>query len=75
MFYRDGCRAEARRLGVVGWVRNLPDGCVEVVAEGARDRVEQLLTWCRHGPPRASVTGISVTDEPVAADRSFRIRY
>ena len=75
VFYRDSCRTEARRLGVRGWVRNRPDGTVEVVAEGPRDRVDQFLTWCRHGPPRADVTGISVSDEVPAAERSFRILY
>ena len=75
VFYRDSCRAEAQRLGVRGWVRNRSDRTVEVVAEGPRDRVEQLLTWCRQGPPRATVTGITVTDEVPAAERSFRIEY
>ena len=75
VFYRDGCRAEARRLGLRGWVRNRSDRTVEVVAEGPRDRVERLLTWCRHGPPRATVTGVTVTDEVPAAERSFRIEY
>jgi acylphosphatase len=75
VFYRDSCRAEARRLGVRGWVRNRSDGTVEVVAEGQRDRVDEFLTWCRQGPPRASVTGVSVTDEIPAAEREFRILY
>ena len=75
VFYRDSCQAEARRLGVRGWVRNRQDGTVEVVAEGPRDRVDQLLTWCRQGPPRATVTGMSLTDEVPAAERSFRVRY
>jgi acylphosphatase len=75
VFYRDSCRTEARRLGVRGWVRNRADGTVEVVAEGPRDSVDQLLTWCRQGPPRASVTGVSVTDEAPAAEREFRISY
>jgi acylphosphatase len=46
-----------------------------VVAEGPRDRVDQLLTWCRQGPPRANVTGVSVTDEVPAVERPFRIEY
>jgi acylphosphatase len=75
VFYRDSCRREAQRLGVSGWVRNRPDGSVEVVAEGPRERVEGLLTWCRQGPPRASVTGLSVTDEAPGAERSFRVEY
>ncbi len=75
VFYRDSCRTEARRLGVRGWVRNRDDGAVEVVAEGPRERVDQLLTWCRHGPPRAQVTDVAVTDEVPRAERSFRILH
>lgn len=75
VFFRDNCRAEAQRLGVRGSVRNRADGSVEVVAEGPRERVEQLLAWCRHGPPRATVTGLSVTDEVSRAERGFRIEY
>ncbi|MGA7757289.1 MAG: acylphosphatase [Ilumatobacteraceae bacterium] len=75
VFFRDSCRAEAQRLGVRGWVRNRSDRTVEVVAEGRRDVIDQFLDWCRHGPPRAQVTGIAVTDEPLRAERSFRIEY
>ena len=75
VFFRDSCRSEAQRVGVRGWVRNRPDGSVEVVAEGPRDRVDRLLDWCRIGPPRASVTGITVTDEVPRAERPFRIEY
>lgn len=75
VFYRDSCRTEARRLGVAGSVRNRSDGTVEVVAEGPRDRVDQLLDWCRHGPPRATVTGLRITDEAPRAERGFRIEY
>ena len=75
VFYRDSCRDQAQRLGVRGSVRNRPDGTVEVVAEGPRDTVEQFLMWCRQGPPRATVTGLTVTDEVPAAERSFRIEY
>ena len=75
VFYRDSCRSAARRLGVRGSVRNRPDGSVEVVAEGPRDRVNELLDWCGHGPPNARVSAISVTDEPPQAEREFRIEY
>lgn len=75
VFYRDSCCREARRLGVHGWVRNRADRSVEVVAEGARDRVDQLLDWCRQGPPSAIVSKISVTDEPPRAEREFRVDY
>ncbi len=75
VFYRNSCRAQAQRLGVRGSVRNRADGTVEVVAEGPRDKVDQLLTWCREGPPGATVTSLTVADELPAAERSFRIEY
>ncbi len=75
VFYRDSCRRAAQRLGVSGFVRNRSDRTVEVVAEGPRDRVEQLLAWCREGPSGASVAGIEIVDEPLRAERGFRIEY
>jgi acylphosphatase len=53
--FRYATRREAQRLGLRGWVRNLPDGRVEVVAEGEQAVVDQLVAWCRRGPPGAFV--------------------
>lgn len=50
--------AEARRLGLRGWVRNAPDGSVEIVAEGPPERLRELVAWCRHGPPSAHVSEV-----------------
>lgn len=58
VFYRGSAEAVARQLGLAGWVRNLPDGRVELLAEGPREALEQLRTWCQHGPPEARVSGI-----------------
>jgi acylphosphatase len=52
---------EARRLRVAGWVRNLPDGCVEAEAEGERAALEALVAWCRRGPPSARVEGVEAS--------------
>jgi acylphosphatase len=73
VFYRDSCQQMARRLGVRGSVRNRHDGSVEVAAEGDREAVDALLAWCRQGPPRAQVTGLTITDEPPIGETSFRV--
>ncbi len=51
---------EARRLGLAGFVRNLPDGRVEVVAEGERAALERLVAALRSGPPSAEVQDVRV---------------
>jgi len=55
----------ARREGVGGFVRNLPDGRVEAVFEGRKAAVETMVAWCRRGPPAARVTAVEVSwEEP-----------
>jgi acylphosphatase len=49
---------EARRLRLAGWVRNLPDGRVEVLAEGERATLLALVRFCEQGPPAARVDGV-----------------
>ncbi|WP_069808314.1 acylphosphatase [Vulcanisaeta thermophila] len=67
----------ARRLGVKGFVRNLPDGfTVEVVAEGEEDSVNKLLELIRRGPPGAVVEDVEVIDEtPTGEFQDFQITY
>jgi len=62
VFFRESARREAERLGVTGWVRNLPEGEVEAVVEGERDAVEAFVQWCHRGPPQARVDGVAVKD-------------
>ncbi len=63
VFFRDSTRRQARALGVTGWVRNVPDGTVEAVAEGPEDRVRQFAAWCRRGPSAARVDRVEETPE------------
>jgi acylphosphatase len=55
VFFRASTLREARRLGLTGWIRNRPDGAVELVAEGEEDQVKDLLAWAQHGPSTARV--------------------
>jgi acylphosphatase len=73
VYYRGSCRAVARGLGVRGWVRNRGDGTVEVVAEGSRAAVGDLIAWCREGPPLADVSGLEIIDETPVGEGDFRV--
>ena len=73
--YRWSCQRAAKGIGVTGWVRNLPDGRVEVVAQGTKEQVEQLIQWCYRGPEEARVSDIAVAYEETAGDfQDFGIR-
>jgi acylphosphatase len=56
--YRQGCRQMARSLDLVGWVRNLSDGRVEIFAQGPDEGVNQILEWVWAGPAGARVAGV-----------------
>jgi acylphosphatase len=76
VFYRAFTRNVAARLGLNGWVRNLPDGRVEAVFEGSRGLVEQALTECRKGPFGSRVDDMDISWEPAAGEAAgFEIRY
>jgi acylphosphatase len=74
VFLRDSCARQARALGLSGFVRNRSDAGVEAVFEGDADAVDQMVAWCRHGPPRALVTGVKAQSEDPVGDRWFAVR-
>ena len=63
VFYRDSTRRQARATGITGWVRNLHDGRVEVLACGDAGQLETFKKWLEIGPEYAKVTNIEETDE------------
>jgi acylphosphatase len=74
--YRWFAREAAVREGVTGWVRNLPDGCVEAVAEGELESLTRLERALRRGPPSARVEAVDVDDSQPATGRyaDFSVR-
>ncbi len=69
VFFRATAQDHGASLGLTGWIRNLPDGRVEAVLEGPRDRVDEMVQWCRCGPPLARVEGLDLAWLP--ATREF----
>lgn len=76
VFFRFHTMGRARSLGLKGWIRNLPDERVEAVFEGEKNKVEEMIGWCRKGPPSAEVSDLEVIEErPTKEFRSFEVRY
>ncbi|HDH53439.1 MAG TPA: acylphosphatase [Nitrospirae bacterium] len=76
VFYRANTCDTAMRLGLKGWVRNLPDGSVEAVFEGPVEKLKQAVAWCHQGPPGARVTKIDEKrDDYTGEFDGFDVRY
>lgn len=76
VFFRYYTREKAKELGVTGWVRNLPDGKVEVVAEGEEEAVDSLVKWCYQGPPSARVYDVEcIPQEYTGKFKDFSIKH
>lgn len=75
VFFRASCAEMARRLGLAGSIRNAAGGSVEAVFEGADAAVEEIIAWCRHGPPTARVDGVEVDEETPTGETRFRIAH
>ena len=74
--FRFYTRDLAASLGVSGWVRNLPDGRVELLAEGEESAVEQVMDFCRKGPPGARVVEVEVKNENFLNEfTEFKVQY
>jgi acylphosphatase len=76
VWFRASTRDEAVRIGVGGWVRNLPDGTVEALFEGEKKKVEELVGWCHRGPSGAQVSKVDIIWESDRGEfKKFEIRY
>ncbi|MBI5050502.1 MAG: acylphosphatase [Nitrospirae bacterium] len=76
VFFRASTKDIADGMGLTGWVRNLPDGSVEVMFEGPKDVLDRAVKWCHKGPPGASVTKVEEKWlEYTGEFKHFDIRY
>ncbi len=73
VWFRASTKREAEALGLTGYVRNLPDGRVEAMICGSDDAVEKMQAWLRHGPERAEVTSLEVTEVSLGKYSSFLV--
>ena len=72
--YRAFVERNAEALGLVGWVRNRCDGCVEAVFQGPDETIDEMLVLCRRGPPGCVVTNVETIGEGVGAFTGFEVR-
>ena len=76
VYFRAFTRDQARMLGLSGWVMNRRDGTVEAFFEGEKTKVEQMVAWCRQGPPSARVDRVEARyGEFCGAGEGFEVRY
>ncbi len=75
VFFRDSARQKAEQLDVAGWVKNLPDGRVEALFEGAPEKVREMIRWCEEGPSHATVEDVEAEFEDSGEDLDgFEVR-
>ena len=73
VFFRHHAQQRARTLRLAGWVRNCPDGSVELVAEGDDRAVQQLIEWAHRGPSMAGVERVELAEEAPEGGDDFRV--
>jgi len=73
VFYRKSTYAKAVELGLTGKVSNQPDDTVHILVTGEPAELEQLVSWCWQGPPRAEVTNIIIEEKELLQFPSFSI--
>ena len=72
--FRWSTQRQAQALGLTGWVRNLVDGSVRVLAEGEADNLQRLWDWAQDGPDHARVEGVKATwSDAVGDQKSFEV--
>jgi acylphosphatase len=74
VYFRQSTKQKADELGISGEVRNLAGGDVSIQATGTESQLQQLIAWCRQGPPRAVVTTIETETITLVSFSGFSVR-
>ena len=76
VWYRANTQKKAKALDLKGWVKNLPNGQVEAIFEGEKEKIDQIIEWCKKGPSFARVDGVKIEWEtPVGKFNTFTITH
>ncbi len=75
VFFRDNTRKKAAELGLTGYVKNMPDGDVEIVAEGDENKINELVKFVEKGPGIARVAGVKVKHKEPENFKGFEMKY
>jgi len=71
VFFRLNTKNKAEELGIFGWVKNLSDGKVEILVEGEKERIEELIKWVKKGPLFAKVKELEVEQREFKGEFNF----
>jgi acylphosphatase len=76
VFFRSNTQEEAKKIGITGFVRNLPDGRVEAVFEGEEKEIKKMINWIKKGPETARVENIEINRQIFKGEfKDFEIKY
>ncbi len=73
VWFRQSTLDKARELRLAGTVRNMPDGTVEIEAEGEEPNLQKLISWCRQGPEHAEVADVAWEEGKLKGYEAFSI--
>ncbi|MBI2121574.1 MAG: acylphosphatase [Candidatus Sungbacteria bacterium] len=75
VMYRQNARRKAASLGLLGWIKNEPDGSVQIIAEGSKNEITKFLEWCKRGTPWAEVEEVLCDWGEITGEfKSFEIK-
>jgi len=73
VFFRATAKDIADEMNIRGWVRNTPQGDVEIMASGSQENIDRYIGWCKRGPSKAIVTNVVVTSKEDEGYERFMI--